>query len=80
MQVASLMAHDNFLVGWVEGGDEFIIISETDIAGARRIAEEVTRRFSETEIRVTLSIGIAEASSEDDSQVVRGQQALKCLI
>ncbi len=25
------------------------------------------RRFSETEIRVTLSIGIAEASSEDDS-------------
>jgi diguanylate cyclase (GGDEF)-like protein len=61
----AVIRQDDLLVRW--GGDEFIIISESNIAGARRIAEEIMRRFSESEIRVTLSIGIAEASSGDDS-------------
>ncbi len=64
--VDAVIRQDDLLVRW--GGDEFVIISETDITGARRIAEEVTRRFSESEKRVTLSIGIAEALSEDDSE------------
>lgn len=57
---------DALLVRW--GGDEFIIVSETDIVGAESLAQEIRKRFSESEKRVTLSIGIAEATDADDSE------------
>lgn len=57
---------NDLLVRW--GGDEFIIVCETDIVGAESLAQKIRERFSESEKRVTLSIGIAEAADADDSE------------
>ncbi len=67
---------DDLLVRW--GGDEFLIISESGIEGARRAAEEIRKRFAEIESRVTLSIGIAEADDDDtpESLLKKADQAL----
>jgi len=67
---------DDLLVRW--GGDEFLIVSESGIKGAQRVADEIRKRHAEIESRVTLSMGIAVADENDipESLLKKADQAL----
>ncbi|MBD3317822.1 MAG: diguanylate cyclase [Chitinivibrionales bacterium] len=62
------------------GGDEFVVIlPETDKTHARIAAERIQKQFGALKYgRTTLSVGISEASSEDDADsiVKRTDEAL----
>ncbi|MCK5249550.1 MAG: GGDEF domain-containing protein [Spirochaetaceae bacterium] len=72
----AVIRQEDLLVRW--GGDEFIIVSETDVDGAKRVADEIRKRFTESETRITLSIGIAEADDDDNpaSLIKKADQAM----
>lgn len=64
--VASAAVHpDDLLVRW--GGDEFVIVVENEIEEAEDVAESIRRAYGEIETRISLSIGVAEASADDDA-------------
>ena len=63
---SSTIRKNDLLVRW--GGDEFLIVTETGIEGAQRVAREIREQFGKVENRVTLSIGIALSGDSDDSQ------------
>ena len=67
---------DDLLVRW--GGDEFLIVSESGIEGALRVADEIRKRHAGIESRVTLSMGIAVADDNDipESLLKKADQAL----
>lgn len=58
------------------GGDEFVVLMpQTGLDGAQRVAERVLgavdgSRFADGELQVSLSIGVAEAASEDSQALL----------
>lgn len=58
------------------GGDEFIVLMpQTSLQGARRVAERILgavsgSRFADGELQVSLSIGVAQAKSEDSQALL----------
>ncbi|MCK5736665.1 MAG: GGDEF domain-containing protein [Spirochaetaceae bacterium] len=64
--VSDEIRQNDLLVRW--GGDEFLVVSETGIEGALRVAEVIRKRFANIETRVSLSIGIAVAENTDSPE------------
>jgi diguanylate cyclase (GGDEF)-like protein len=54
---------DDFFSRW--GGDEFVILLESDISQAKALSERILAEQSKSETSVTFSIGVTELKDED---------------
>ena len=67
--ISSVKRPDDFFSRW--GGDEFIILLESDISQAKALSERLASRQAEIPESVTFSIGVTELKDEDEETFLK---------